>query len=178
MRAPSTQTRILAFAPIQFCAWASALFFGYHYFYGAPVFWPMVITVAFLLNVIRAHEQVQAYKAWKREWDAMSGIPPRPTRWPRLVGLALVGVALTFLFYDVGQYGSASALLGVVLLFIIPLLVIGLVLKLIRGMMRRKAAKVMPVTVCVSRSMFNKPDIARAYRDLPAYCRAILRTVP
>ena len=117
MRAPSTQTRILAFAPIQLCAWASALFFGYHYFHGAPVFWPVVITVAFLLNVIRAHEQVQAYKAWKREWDAMSGIPPRLTRWPRVVGLALVGVPLIFLFYDVGQHGGASALLGVVLLF-------------------------------------------------------------
>jgi hypothetical protein len=178
MRAPSTQTRILAFAPIQLCAWAFALFFGYHYFHGEPVFWPVVITVAFLLNVIRAHEQVQTYRAWKREWDAMSGVPTRPTRWPRLLGLALVGAPLAFLFYDVGQHGGASAILGVVLLVIIPLLGIGLALKLIRGMMRRKAAKVMPVTICVSRSMFNKPDIARAYRDLPAYCRAILRTVP
>lgn len=129
MRAPSTQTRILAFAPIQLCAWASALFFGYHYFYGAPVFWPAVITVAFL-------------------------------------------------FYDVGQHGGASALLGVVLLFIIPLLVIGLVLKLIGRVMRRKAAKAMPVTVCVSRSLLPAPDMKRAYRDLPAHCRAILRTVP
>ena len=178
MRAPSNQTRILAFVPIQLCAWASALFFGYHYFHGAPVFWALVITVAFLLNVIRAHEQVQTYRAWKREWDAMSGVPTRPTRWPRLLGLALVGAPLAFLFYDVGQHGGAPAILGVALLVIIPLLGIGLALKLIRGMMRRKAAKVMPVTVCVNRSMLPKPDIARAYRDLPAYCRAILRTVP
>jgi hypothetical protein len=178
MRAPSIQTRLLASPPVQLIAWGSAAFFGYHFFYGAPVFWALVVVVAFLMNVIRAHEQVQTYRAWKREWDGMSGLPPRPTRWPRLLGLALVGAPLAFLFYDVGQHGGASAILGVVLLVIIPLLGIGLALKLIRGMMRRKAAKVMPVTICVSRSMFIKPDIARAYRDLPAYCRAILRTVP
>lgn len=178
MREPSLQGRILASPPVQLIAWASTGFFGYHFWQGAPIFWALVVVVAFQLNVIRAHEQVQTYRAWKREWDAMSGIPTSPTRWPRIVGLALVGTPLAFLFYDVGQHGGASAILGVALLFIIPLLGLGLGFKLIRGMMRRKAAKVMPVTICVKRSWLPVPDIASAYRGLPAYCRAILRTVP
>lgn len=177
MRAPSTQSRILASPPILLTAWASTAFFGYHLLRGAPVFWALVIVVAFLMNAIRAHEQVQTYKAWKREWDAMSGVPVRPKRRPNFLVVAL-GAPFLYLFYDVGQHGGASALLGVVLLFIIPLLAIGLAFKLIGRMMRRKAAKAMPVTVCVSRTMLPKPDIARAYRDLPAHCRAILRTLP
>jgi hypothetical protein len=177
MREPSIQTRLLASPPVQLIAWGSAAFFGYHFFYGAPVFWALVVTVAFLMNVIRAHEQVQTYRGWKREWDAMSGLPPRPTRWPRLLGLSLVGAPLAFLFYDVGQHGGASAILGVILLFLGPLFVLGLMVKLMGRWKRRKAAKVMPVTICVNRSMFNKPDIASAYRGLPAYCRAILRDV-
>lgn len=178
MREPSTQTRILASAPVYWPSWAATAFFAYHFWNGAPVFWALVITVAFLLNVIRAHEQVQTYRAWKREWDAMSGIPPRPSRWPRVVGLLVLGAPLTFLFYDVGQHGGASAILGVVILLVGLLLALGLTLKLVGRLMRRKAAKVMPVKVCVNRSMFNKPDIAGAYRGLPAHCRAILRTNP
>ncbi len=178
MKAPSLQSRILASLPIQLAAWSSTAFFGYHFWYGAPVFWALVVVVAFQLNVIRAHEQVQTYRAWKREWDAMSGIPTRPTRWPRMVGLALVGAPFAFLFYDVGQHGGASAILGVILLFLGPLLGLGLGFKLIRGMMRRKAAKVMPVTICVKRSWLTVPDIASAYRGLPVYCRAILRANP
>ena len=177
MRAPSTQTRLLASPPVQLIAWASAAFFAYHFWNGAPVFWALVITVAFLLNVIRAHEQVQTYRAWKREWDAMSGIPPRPSRWPRVLGLLVLGAPLAFLFYDVGQHGGASAVLGVVILLVGLLGAACLMLKLVGRLMRRKAAKVMPVTICVNRSMFNKPDIASAYRGLPAHCRAILRHV-
>lgn len=177
MRAPSTQTRILAFAPVQLVAWGSAAFFAYHFWQGAPVFWALVITVALLMNVIRAHEQVQSYRAWKREWDAMSDLPPRPSRWPRVVGLLVLGAPLAFLFYDVGQHGGASAILGVVLLFLGPLFILGLMVKLMGRWKRRKAAKLMPVTICVNRSMFNKPDIASAYRGLPAHCRAILRHV-
>ncbi len=177
MREPSTQTRLLASPPVQLTAWAFAAFFGYHFWHGAPVFWALVITVAFLLNVIRAHEQVQSYRAWKREWDAMSGIPPRPSRWPRVVGLLVLGAPLAFLFYDVGQHGGASAVLGVVILLVGLLVTVGLMLKLVGRLMRRKATKVMPVTICVNRSMFNKPDIASAYRGLPAHCRAILRHV-
>ncbi len=177
MRAPSTQTRLLASPPVQLTAWASAGCFAYHFWNGAPVFWALVITVAFLLNVIRAHEQMQTYRAWKREWNAMSGTPPRPSRWPRVVGLLVLGAPLAFLFYDVGQHGGASAVLGVVILLVGLLVTVSLILKLVGRLMRRKAAKVMPVTICVNRSMFNKPDIASAYRGLPAHCRAILRHV-
>lgn len=178
MREPSTQTRILASAPVYLTSWAVTVFFGYHFWRGEPVFWALVVVICFLLKVIQADEQVRAYKAWKREWDAMAGIPTRPTRWPRIVGLALVGLPLGFLFYDVGQHGGASAILGVALLFIIPLVAIGLALKLIRGMMRRKAVKVVPVTICVKRSLAPAPTIKRAYRGLPVHCRAILRTHP
>jgi len=177
MRAPSTQTRSLALPPVQLTAWSSAAFFGYHFWHGEPVFWGLVITVAFLLNVIRAHEQVQAYRAWKREWDAMSGIPPRPSRWPLAAGLVL-GAPLALFLYYVGQHGGGSAIVGVVILFVGSLLAIGLTFKLLSRLTRRKAAKGMPVTVCIKRSMFAKPDIARAYRGLPAHCRAILRTHP
>jgi hypothetical protein len=177
MRAPSIQSRILAFAPIQLCAWASAAFFGYNFWHGEPVFWPLVITVAFLLNVIRAHEQVQTYRAWKREWDAMSGVPPRVKRGPNLMGVAL-GVPFLFLLYYVGQRGGVSAILGVIILTTGSLLAVGLVLKLTAKLTRRKASKVLPVTVCVSRAWLSAPDIKRAYRDLPAHCRAILRTLP
>lgn len=177
MRSPSTQARILAFAPIQLVAWGSALFFGYHFFNGEPVFWPLVITVTFLLNVVRADEQVQACRSWKRQWDAMAGIPPRAKGRPNFL-VVMLGAPFIYLLYHVGQQGGASALLGVALLIIGPLLVIGLALKLIGRMIRRKAAKVMPVSVCVNRSWLPAPDITRAYRGLPAYCRAILRTTP
>lgn len=178
MREPSTQTRVLASPLVFWSSLAATAFFGYHFLHGEPVFWALVITLCFSLNVIRAHEQVQTYRAWKREWDAMSGIPPRPSHWPRFAGLLVLGAPLVFLFYDVGQHGGASAIFGVVILLVGLLLAFGLMFKLAGRLMRRKAAKVMPVTICVNRSMFNKPDITSAYRGLPAHCRAILRTLP
>ena len=177
MRQPSIQTRILACAPVYLTSWAVTVFFGYHFWQGEPVFWGLVIVICFLLKVIKADEQVRAYKAWKREWDTMAGVLARPKRWSRFVGLALA-VPIAFLLYDVGQHGGVSATLGVVVLIIGPALIIGLVFKLIGGLMRRKAAKVMPVTVCVSRSLAPAPTIKRAYRGLPAHCRAIARTHP
>lgn len=177
MRAPSIQSRLLASQPVQLTAWGSTAFFGYHFLHGEPVFWATVIVVAFLMNVMRADDQVQAYKAWKREWDAMSGIPPRAKGRPNFLVVALVAPSLLFLYYF-WQHGGASALIGVAILIIGPLLVIGLGFKLIRRAMRRKAAKIMPVTICVKRSWLPVPDLIRAYRGLPAYCRAILRTKP
>ena len=177
MRAPSIQSRILASPPIQLIAWGSTAFFGYHFWHGEPVFWATVITVAFLMNVIRAHEQVQTYRVWKRQWDAMSGVPPRAKGRPNFLVVALCAPFLLFLYY-VWQHGGASALLGVAILIIGPLLAIGLTLKLIRRAMRRKAAKIMPVTICFNRSWLPDANMKRAYRGLPAYCRAILRTLP
>lgn len=174
MRAPSIQSRILASPPVQLTAWVSTAFFGYHFLRGEPVFWATVIVVAFLMNVIRADEQVQAYKAWKREWDAMSGIPPRAKGRPNFLVVALVAPSLLFLYY-VWQHGGASALIGVSALTIAPLLVISLTLKLIRRAMRRKAAKIMPVTICVKRSWLPVPDIAGAYRQLPEHCHQVMR---
>ena len=110
MRQPRLQTRILASGPVYLSAWASTLFFGYHFWNGEPVFWALVITVSFLLNVMRADEQVQAYRTWKRAWDAMGDGPLLSQRGGRVgravVGLALIAALIVFLSSDLPPAGS------------------------------------------------------------------------
>jgi hypothetical protein len=177
MRPPSTQTHVLGSPPICLIAVGFVAFFAYYHWQGEPAFLPLAISIAFLLSVKRAHEKVQVYRTWKREWDAMSGVPLRPTRWARMVALLVFSVPLGLLFYSVWQYGGASALSGLGFLIIGPVIVIGFALKLLSKLLRRKNAKLMPVTICASRSILAKPSIALAYRHLPVHCRAILRDV-
>lgn len=177
MREPSTQTRILASPPVFFGSWAFVLWLTYIWWQGAPIVLGLGIAIAFLMRVMQADEQVRAWKAWKREWDAMSALPPRPRRWPTLVGMAL-GVPFTSLLFYAGQHGGAQAIIGVILVIVGPLLVIGLALKTLGWAMRRRPAQTVTVTVCVRRPLLPVPSIESAYRGLPDHCRAIMRTRP
>lgn len=174
MKEPAAQTRLLASPPVFYGTWASTLWLGYQWTQH-PDAWPLAVGAGFFLAaVMKADEQVRAWKAWKREWDAMAGTPPPPRRWPTYVGMAL-GVPFTALLFYAGQHGGASAIVGVILVIVGPLLGLGLMLKLIGWLLGLRSAKVMPVTICVSRPLLPLPDMATAYEGLPPHCQQLLR---
>jgi hypothetical protein len=175
MRQPPLQTRILASAPVNLSAWASALFFGYHFWNGEPVFWALVITVSLLLNVMRADEQVQAYRTWKRAWDAM-GDDPLPSGRGGRVGRTLVGLTLiaAFVWYLASQTGRPGydLALGWLVLGGVAMLVVAILAKW-RKVRRARPIKATVVTVVVKGPVLRVPTLAEAYRALPEHCMRI-----
>lgn len=175
MRPPRLQTRILASGPVYVSAWASALFFGYHFWNGEPVFWALVITVSFLLNVMRADEQVQAYRTWKRAWDAMGDGPLLSQRGGRVgravVGLALVAALIVYLSSHTDRPGYDLAL-GWLVLGGIAMLVVAILAKW-RKVRRARPIKTTVVTVVVKGPALRVPTLAEAYRALPEHCMRI-----
>jgi hypothetical protein len=75
MKQPSPITSILASGPVFFGSWVFACWLLYQWSLDGGI-WPLIVVMGgFLLAVMKADERLKAYKAWKREWDAMDGQP-------------------------------------------------------------------------------------------------------
>lgn len=175
-REPSLQTKLLASPPVFFGSWALALWMGYQWTQQNEA-WPLLIPVGLLMAaVMKADEQVRAYKVWKREWDAMAGIAPRRTNWPHLVGMVL-GLVLLAIMVDAYQHGGSQAAIGVLLLFGPPIFAIACLQPLWRWVRRgraKRAARAQPVTVAIERPLLRVLSLNAAYASLPPYCQQLL----
>jgi hypothetical protein len=176
MREPSTQTRLLASPPVFYGAWGLALWLGYQWTLDTGI-WPLFLMLAFpMAGIMNAEREVKAYKRWKREWDAMAGAPPRPKQWPLVVGV-IIGIPILIGLANVGQHQGTQAVIGVLMVTLGPLLLLALLLKLwgrVLRTFRRRADKVQPVAICISRPLLPVPTLRDAYHSLPAHCALVL----
>jgi hypothetical protein len=148
--------------------------------------WPLLLIAGGVIAaVMKADQQVRAYKVWKREWDAMSGAPasrartgPRPVL--LILGILLALPLLSLLTYA-GQHGGSQAATGIFLLFGVPVAVLAGLVQLWRRVRRGRAkrvAQVEPVTVSVTRPILPVPSLREATLGLPDHCRAIMAPQP
>jgi hypothetical protein len=139
----------------------------------------LFVAVAALVVVMRSckdFDHCQRYRLWRRQCDAMAGIPP-----PRRASLKwfLLGILLSaagsVAYYRnevplwAWQDGEVS-LAGLALVLLLYLMV-----RAIWGRLRRKRSKPHgPVTIARVKRPARLPSLQSAYGALPAYCRELL----
>jgi MFS family permease len=128
-----------------------------------------------IITTQAAGEQADAYRNWKRAWDAMSDDPPRPARWPAMVGKVLVAALALFIAGHDDRLTS-SLVLGWLPLVGGGLLALLAMLLMMRWLRRRShMVKNRAVTVAITRPIFAVPDMLQCYRSLPEHCQSLLR---
>ena len=150
------------------------LYTCWHIGQGAVIVAPVALIL--LLSVTRASEQMTAYRAWKREWDAMGEAPTRPKH-----AAAIIWLSVAVGFVAVAFLGSQPDLLSVEHLLGWPLGIAAVLLGalLLRGLIRRlgrrrvRLDRAMPVKV-VATALRPPLPLAAAYAALPAYCRQLM----
>ncbi len=139
--------------------------------------WPLGVGALYAMSAAsRAGEQADAYRTWKRAWDAMGEAPPaRPYRtaaWRALLGMAIVGGIGLYLAAHPDRPGYPFALAWLILGCVVMALV-----AMIRALMRRPKraakAKVDVVAIAVTRPLLPVPDMRRSYAALPEHCQLL-----
>jgi len=80
MKEPSLKTKLLGSAPMVLLVWAIGALVGYGWLQDGSLWLFGVGAILAIGSVMRAHEQVRAWRQWKREWDAMGEPAPRTRR--------------------------------------------------------------------------------------------------
>ncbi|ATQ43128.1 hypothetical protein [Caulobacter mirabilis] len=147
------------------------------WFLGQVPFFLAAVGVVAGSYAFRAANRVNAYTAWKREWDAMGGArrasPPVPRR--IMLGVAAWCV-LAWLAVD---SASDPAMQGPVALFWLGSAAL-VVIAAVRWAMKKRPKpqpRSMPVAVCVSGGA-GSPSVASAMAALPAHLTSFIAREP
>lgn len=184
MKAPASQTRILASAPVFFGSWGFGIWSLYQLSQHDGA-WPIVVAAGLsVAAVMKADAEVKAHANWVRDWDAMAGAPP-PHRSVRhtiefIVGV-LIALPLISLLLYAGQHGGSQAVTGVFLVLGGPILGLAGLVQLWRWVRRGRAKRtgwVQPVTIAIKHPLLPVPSLKGAYQTLPPYCQQLLRGQP
>lgn len=176
MKTPSIQTQILGHPLIGFPVALASL--GGLYLatqLGGGGILVGVISAGMLVSSARASQQMQAYRAWKLEWDAMGAAPSPRARsgWGiGVLAVMLVGVVWG-LAVMVDPDGMGKLLSVIAALCPLGIAVLGLAL-LARWLLRRRRRDrgAVPVAV-IARPIHPIPSVSAAYAALPEYCRVL-----
>jgi hypothetical protein len=144
--------------------------------------WFAVVPIVVMGWVMKAHEEVRAYRQWKQAWDGMAPEGPKArlsaNKGVRVLG-GMIVVALVALYLaanlDQPGFGFALAWLvgGGVLVLLVALVRWG---RRAAGSAKPKGAAVsQPVAICVSRPLLPVPNLTDAYGALPPHCLKLLR---
>lgn len=183
MNKPPLKTRMLGHPLVSLPIYGLGAFFLYQCTQDTSL-WPLGLgSLVTMSATMHAGEQADAYRNWKRAWDAMSDDPLPSGRGGRaarvFVGVAMIAALLLFLLghSDQQAYGLA---LGWLVVVGGGALVALLVTRLFRSRPRRaaKAAKNRVVTVAIARPIFAVPDMLQSYRQLPEHCHLLMRARP
>lgn len=183
MNKPSLATRFFGSPLIGLSVYGVGGFVLYQWTQDSRI-WPLGVGAVFAISAtIRAGEQADAYRNWKRAWDAMGDDPLPSGRVGRalnfLVGIAMIAALVLFLLGHADQQAYQLALgwlmavggggLAVVLLW-----------RLVRLRRNRspKARKASIVTVAIARPIYAVPDMLHSYRQLPEHCHQLMRARP
>jgi hypothetical protein len=166
----------------------------YGWYEGHTVWWVALGTVGAALRTLRARRDLQRYKAWLADWQAMGAqvveapqqqpLPKKKRRRARafVTASALLVLAIPLLLPSTDKTGTLGPMLAV--LWCVACLY--LVFALVRGLLRRRAGghraetqittatdEAAPVAWLVDRPS-SSPSRAEAERDLPEYCARLI----
>jgi len=184
MNRPSPFTFLLG-NPVSLLAfWLLTAFLAYQWYAnGASGLLPIIVGIG-ALSASNAYRRVEAYRLWKREWDAMDG---KPASKPWLTGVLrgtmmkiIVGGGIWCAFaYAALKASNQPGMQIVAGMFWLGtlLLVGGGIYRLVRrGSPTKAKAEAMrdvPVTQCL-RTPTQSPDLEHAFAALPDYCVPLL----
>lgn len=174
MKQPSGRTKFLAHPVIGMPVTAVGAVFLWAAFQGSNLLVGFM-AVCLIGAAQQAREQVNAYKAWEREWNGMAAgsQPARKRSWGAwaVVGLGLVWWGLACASgYD--PYKGAVGTLGLMAVSAIAIQFLKMAWRIIPRL-RRPSAKSAVVTV-IARPVMPTPSLTDAYCALPSYCHALL----
>jgi hypothetical protein len=183
MNKPSLKTRFLGNPIIGLSVYGMGGFVLYQWTQDSSI-WPLGIGAVYAISVtMRAGEQADAYRNWKRAWDAMGDDPLPSGRVGRalnfLVGVAMIAALIFFLLGHSDQQAYQLAL-GWLMAVGGGGLAVLLVVRLLRLRRNRvpKAGKTSIVTVAIARPIYAVPDMLQSYRQLPEHCHVLMRGRP
>jgi hypothetical protein len=182
MKRPSLRAYVLGNPAVVIGLWIGTAVLTYKCFHDnvlSPL--PAILVGLASLTASRDCAQLTKYHRWKREWDAMSGVPPKPPLLSRAPGLGLVMAILAWsgVAVFVGEHQDEPDYRVAAGWFWIATGVIILVL-LFRGLrwlaaQRRRSSPERPVDVTVLVGMPSEsPTPAQAMAAIPEYCRRLL----
>jgi hypothetical protein len=180
MNKPPLKTRMLGNPIVGLSVYGIGGFILYQWTQDSSL-WPAGVAAAFAISAtIRAGEQADAYRNWKRAWDAMGDDPLPSGRGGRaarvLVGVAMIAALIAFLLDHRNQHAYRLALGWLVMVGGGGLLAL-LVARLFRARPKRatKASKISVVTVAIARPILAVPDMRQCYRQLPEHCHRLMQ---
>jgi len=135
---------------------------------------PLFIAAPVAMAVLKANEQVVAWRRWSAEWEAMAPNPSRKRTRMRdvLVLVAIIAAVITTMQMDSDTRQMAATIIGLLvgvgaILFVLH--------KTVRWISARRRHRAGPFTVTViGRPVMPVPSLHDAYRALPPYCQALL----
>lgn len=184
MNRPGLLNFIIGHPIIVLALWLITAYFGYAWYIGNTPVVPMIVAGLVAISAANANSRVQAYRDWKREWDAMEGRPPTQPLGMRLFRSRGLGIALAVAIWCVFAYGALTAphqpgsVFAVGAFWIVTALMVGNVIyRLFRRSPKPIAgssdARDVPVTQCLKASS-GSADLERAFAALPEYCLPLL----
>lgn len=184
MNRPGLLNFIIGHPVVVLALWLLTAYFGYEWYVGNTPVVPMILAGLVAISAANANSRVQAYRDWKREWDAMEGRPPSQPLGLTLLRSRTLRIVLGIAIWCLFACGALTAphqpgaALAVGAFWLATALMVGN--GLYRFVRRRpKAAAVasdvrdVPVTQCLKASS-GSADLDRAFAALPEYCLPLL----
>ncbi len=182
MRRPGALVFLFGNPLIAFALLCAGCYCGYAWWTGQMQTLPAFVVILAACYAFRASDQYQAYRDWKREWDAMEGrVPSRRLArvfrrggplhivaavcaWCVCAALILAKQDQPFWQIPADSFWLATALMILVALY-----------RAVRNWRVRSPAKIedVPVTVCLSVPR-RSPAASQLFGALPAYCARLL----
>eukprot|EP01030_Chromulinospumella_sphaerica_P013104 gene13104-12884_t len=149
LRPPGLLARLMGSAVVFVPSALGCFYFGWQSLAVGDLLWPLILCVPVALVAYRCNLKLSAYRAWEREWNAMSGQAPRGfgIRLPRLGNLrslrVILGVAIWVVvaLYALDEADNADLAIPLGLFWLGTLLGIGVgTFRLFRAIRRRLTA--------------------------------------
>ena len=183
MNRPPIKTMLLGHPLIGLPIYGVGAFILYQCWYDPSLWLFGVGALVAMSTAAKASDQADAYRNWKRAWDAMGDGPLPSGRGGRvarfLVGVAMIAALILFLLSHSDQPAYRLALGWLVVVGGGGLVAL-LVIRLFRSLMRRRRRKPAnqasnPVSIAVRRPLIASGNLMSAYRALPEHCHLVMR---
>lgn len=179
MREPTLQTRMLGHPVVVLPMTGVTLFMLYGCALSLEAVPFALISIALLTRVMAANRAMTDYKAWRREWEAMSDLPPPSRVHGRVKLLVALAIPAFFMAHEAGYLaiGYRDLTAGVPWLAGLAL-VAATAFAIHRALSRvsrrlRGKSKALTVTSCITRPL-PVPSLRAAYRALPSHCHVAM----
>ena len=186
MRKPGPATYLFGNPATVLAAVGATAFFGYQWWSNDSSPLPAIVAFLIACQSMRSSDQLQKYNEWKREWDALEG-RASPARGGSFTLTPALRFAIALPAWGIGVYMALTigddpmGKLGALLFWLASAVAVCVLLfRLVRPLWQKRQPKKAVnardpvVSICVKPPQAS-PALPDAYRQLPAYCRALFR---